>query len=816
MNSEKKIKEMTLEEKAAFLSGKTVFETRGFERLGIPSIFLSDGPHGLRKQAGAADHLGLNAALPATCFPTAATAANSWDEALGEEIGKALGEEALALGVQVLLGPGLNIKRSPLCGRNFEYFSEDPYLSGKMAASYIRGIQSNGIYACPKHFAVNSQEERRMASNSVLDERTLRELYLTGFEIAVKEGQAKCIMSSYNQVNNVYANENEHLLKEILRREWGFSGMVVTDWGGSNNHVQGVAAGSDLEMPCPGLESARELVQAVKDGRLKEEDLDACVRRLLHAAEELGEKKQEETGEISEKQQKEHHELARRVAAESMVLLKNEAQLLPLDPSKKIALIGDFVYEPRFQGAGSSAVNVLRLDCLKQIFDEGECKLVGCCKGYERSGKENAALIQEAVSLARSADLAIVCFGLDETKESEGIDRSDMKIPENQVQLLEAVAEANENTVGILCGGASVEAPWDRCCRALLYAGLSGQAGAGAIYDVLIGRVNPSGKLAETYPICQENTPVFDRFPAKQRNAEYREGLYIGYRYYDTVGAEVRYPFGYGLSYTTFQYSDLKISETGVRFTLTNSGNRDGAEISQLYVRLPNAAVFRPEKELKGFVKTKLKAGESRSVEILFDDKTFRYWNRATGKWEIEAGEYQILIGASSRDIRLQGTTQQSGTGAALPYRRELLSSYYAGTVKNVPDLEFEELLGHSIPEESCIRELDENDAICQIANAKSIAARAAFRILDAIRKKSEKKGKPDLNILFIYNMPFRGIAKMTNGMVSMEMVHGLVQIVNGHFGRGLVRVIRGYFKNQRENRKYEKTLSATGKGEAK
>ena len=505
MNHADVIAKLSLREKCALLSGATVFETHALPNKGVPAIWLSDGPNGLRKQAGPADHLGLNPAEPATCFPTAATVANSWDPALGEEIGKALGEETASYSVNVILGPGLNTKRSPLCGRDFEYFSEDPYLSGKLAAGYVRGIQSVGVSACPKHFAANNQELRRMASNSVLDERTLRELYLTGFEIAVKEGRPKCIMTSYNRVNGTYANENHHLLQDILHGEWDYDGAVVTDWGGSNDHVEGVREGSTLEMPCPGFGSAKRLMQAVEKGCLPESAVDARVDELLElvfttdAAVQAAPKRFDRDA---------HHALARRAAAESVVLLKNEDDLLPLKPGQSVALIGDFAQTPRYQGAGSSSVNATRVDNLKDAAEADAITLAGFCAGYERSGTPNPAFVEEAAALARKADVVVLCMGLDESSESEGLDRSHICIPENQKQLLEAVAQANENLVVVLSAGSVVETGWVSRCKAVLHAYLGGQAGAGAIMDVLTGRVNPSGKLAETLPLTYEDPPA--------------------------------------------------------------------------------------------------------------------------------------------------------------------------------------------------------------------------------------------------------------------------------------------------------------------
>ena len=799
------IEKMSLEEKAVLLSGKGEWETWNLERLDLPSLFLSDGPHGIRKQAGAGDHLGLNPSLPATCFPTAATVANSWNPDLGEKIGKALGEEAKTQEVDIVLGPGLNIKRSPLCGRNFEYFSEDPYLSGKMAAAYIRGIQSQGIAACPKHFAVNSQELRRMAMNSVVDERTLREIYLTGFEIAVKEGNAKAIMTSYNQVNGVYANENAHLLKDILRGEWGFDGLAVTDWGGSNDHVKGVKAGSNLEMPAPGMDSARQIVEAVRAGKLDEKDVDFCVDGLLEAIYILKKTKEERKNKFNEL---EHHALAKLAALESAVLLKNSDYILPLKEGTKVAVIGDFALTPRYQGAGSSMVNATFIETVQQKISEYNLQVVGISGGYMRTGESDAALQKEALDYASEADVVLYFFGLDEISESEGLDRNHMRIPQNQIDLLNRLVQVNKNIVGVLSAGSAVEMPWQGNLKGILHGYLTGQAGASAILDILTGKVNPSGRLSETYPIRYEDTPAFYNFPSTERNAEYRESIYVGYRYYDSSKVRVQYPFGYGLSYTEFTYTDLTIEQNGIRVLVTNTGDMDGAEVVQMYVGLPNAIVFRPEKELKGFVKVYLKAGESREVAIPFDDKTFRYWNVKTNRWEVEMGIYRIMVGSSVLDIRLEGRIERKGTTTEFPYNPAKLPYYYTGIVQQIPDNEFKELLGHSIPSGKWNGSLEVNDAICQIYYAKSGLARLIYKKLDNAKKKSEEKGKPDLNILFIYNMPFRAIAKMTGGMVSMDMVYGILEIVNGHFWKGLKQTARGFFRNRKINKQYLKKIN--------
>ena len=713
MNHADVIAKLSLREKCALLSGATVFETHALPNKGVPAIWLSDGPNGLRKQAGPADHLGLNPSEPATCFPTAATVANSWDPALGEEIGKALGEETASYRVNVILGPGLNTKRSPLCGRDFEYFSEDPYLSGKLAAGYVRGIQSVGVSACPKHFAANNQELRRMASNSVLDERTLRELYLTGFEIAVKEGRPKCIMTSYNRVNGTYANENHHLLQDILHGEWGYDGAVVTDWGGSNDHVEGVREGSTLEMPCPGFGSAKRLMQAVEEGRLPESAVDARVDELLElvfttdAAVKAAPKRFDRDA---------HHALARRAAAESVVLLKNEDDLLPLKPGQSVALIGDFAQTPRYQGAGSSSVNATRVDNLKDAAEADDITLAGFCAGYERSGTPNPAFVEEAAALARKADVAVLCMGLDESSESEGLDRSHICIPENQKQLLEAVAQANENLVVVLSAGSVVETGWVSRCKAVLHAYLGGQAGA-------------------------------------------------------------------------------------------------GAEIAQLYVAKADAAVFRPEKELKGFAKVFLQAGECKTVTIPLDDKAFRYWNVKTDRWETEGGSYQLLVGASVQDIRLRAEVSVQGTGAPDPYAGKAVQCYRTADIKNVPDAAFEALLGHAIPEDK--PHIDQTMTLGELNHSRSPLCWLAWAVLHTLLKRSSREGTPDLNLLFQYNMPVRALAQMTGGMVGQETVDGIVMEAKGFWIIGLLRALIGFGQNAVSNRKFRAALDAERGGPA-
>ena len=801
-NTELLLKKLTLEEKCALLSGAETFKTRGMPEHGIPQIWLSDGPHGLRKQAGESDHLGLNPSVPATCFPTASAVANSWDAALGEEIGAALGEEAAAQEVSVVLGPGLNMKRNPLCGRSFEYFSEDPYLAGKLAAGYIRGIQSKGVAACPKHFAVNSQETRRMASDSIVDERTLREIYLTGFEIAVKEGHPRSIMSSYNLVNGTYANENKHLLMEILRGEWGFDGAVITDWGGSNDHALGVKNGSTLEMPAPGGDSVRELLAAVESGKISESDIDARLSELLPL---VFDTKAALDAAPREFDAAAHHALARRAAEESLVLLKNEGSLLPLAAGAKVAVIGDFAKNPRYQGAGSSMVNSTQVDVLLDKLINSELNVIGYQQGFDRHGKPDAALQKSACELATQADTVVLCMGLDEIAESEGLDRSNLRLAQNQVDLLQAVAAVNPKIVVVLYSGSVVETPWLDNCQALLYAALGGQAGAGAVADALTGKVNPCGKLAETWPLAYADVPSAADFATRRKTVEYREGLYIGYRYFTTAEKAVRFPFGYGMSYTTFAYSDMAADEQGVSLTVTNTGSVAGTEIVQLYVAKKDSELFRPVKALKGFARVTLAPGENQRITIMLDDKAVRGWNVKANRWEIEGGEYELLVGASVEDIRLCEKISVHGTAAVHPYEDRNLDCYYKGDVLHVSDADFEKLLGHPIPKGKT--KIDRNLTLGELNHARSPLGWLVWLVLTILLDVSYKRGKPDLNILFQYNMPLRALAKMTNGAISMGMVDGIVMELQGFWILGLVRVIYEAIKNVVLNAQMEKRL---------
>ena len=797
------INKMTLEEKASLVSGKDFWQSMNIDRLGIPSAFLSDGPHGVRRQAAAADHLGLNASIPATCFPTAATMANSWDPKLGEGLGERLGQEAAVQKVNVLLGPGINMKRNPLCGRNFEYFSEDPYLAGKMAAGYIRGIQSNGISACVKHFACNDQEENRMTLDSVVDERTLREIYLTAFEIAVKEGKTKSIMSSYNLVNGVYANENEHLLVDILRKEWGFKGLVVTDWGGNNDGVLSLKCGNQLEMPgTPDRPEA--IIKAIENGELEESVLDDNVDVLLDIIFDTmknGVNKAPETFDIEE-----HHKYAQKCAEESAVLLKNN-NVLPLNSETKVAFIGDFLYLPRYQGAGSSIVNPTKLDNTEKLVKNYGFNLIGCARGFNRYGKKKNKLHNEAIKLASQADVVVLYLGLDEVTEAEGLDRANMRLADNQIALVKDIKNLNKKIVVVLSCGSAVEMPFIDDVDGLLHCYLNGQAGALATLNILSGKVNPSGKLSETLPLKYEDVASSDNFPSHTRTIEYREGYGIGYRYFEKANVKPLFPFGYGLSYTHFEYQNLVVSPKGVSFEITNTGNVDGKEIAQLYVGLKETVMIRPVKELKGFAKVDLKAGETKKVEIPFDDKTFRYFNVNTDSWEVEKGVYDIYVAASSEDIRLTSVIEQSGSEAEPPYDKVRLPNYAVGNFRNISDDEFELLLRHSIPDGSLPfykknrLVVDYNTTVKELRYSKRWIGRLVGKAIPWFARVLAKIGKRELSntlVMGVVHQPMRGWSRFSGGGLRMSQLDGLIMMFNGHFWKGLHHF-------NKEGRKYKK-----------
>ena len=796
--------DLTLLQAAALLSGASAWDSRAIPAALVPSFVMSDGPHGVRRQLGDANHLGIAESEKATCFPTASALAATWDPDLAREMGEALGLEARGLGVDVLLGPGLNIKRSPLCGRNFEYFSEDPILAGRMAAGLVDGIQSTGTAACPKHFAVNSQELRRMASDSIVDERTMREIYLTGFEIVCRDAGPRVIMSSYNLVNGTHAHENRHLLTEILRDEWGFDGMVVSDWGGCTDAVGAVRAGGSLEMPAPGLEDARRIVAAVEAGTLDASDVYARAQEVVNVASASAGLPAPTPYDVDE-----HHKLATRIASEAITLLRNEDDLLPLSAGTRVALIGDLADTPRFQGSGSSQVNPTRVEAPRELLEEqGEdargLVAAGYARGYERHGGTSDALIAEAVDLAKSADVALLYVGLDELAESEGLDRPHMRLPEGQDRLIEAVVAANPHTVVVLTGGASVEMPWADSVPALVNGYLTGQGGAAAMLDVLTGAVNPSGRLAETYARSYEDHPTAAWYPATGPLSYYREGPFVGYRYFTTAGIDVAFPFGYGLSYSRFEYSDLEVDQEGATLTVTNTSERDGADVVQLYVSAPGG-VFGPARELKGFAKVEVPAGGSVRVTIPFDRYTFRHWETSRGAWETEAGTWTIYVGPNVEDTPLSATLDVEGTTPS-PID-PALGHYLSADVAGITNGEFAVLLGRTIPTAHPTDEITASDPMSELIRAKSWLARLAGRKLHADKAKADAKGDPDLNVHFALNMPLGSIAKFTNGAVSADMIDAVVEVINGHFLRGVTRTVIRYVANARANKATQREL---------
>lgn len=662
------IAQMTLEEKASLCTGRDVWHTEAVERLGIPSVMVTDGPHGLRKQVENADHLGLFDSVPSTCFPSAVGIASSWNRELIAQMGEALGMECQAENVGVLLGPGANIKRSPLCGRNFEYFSEDPYLSSEMATHHIKGVQSQGVGTSLKHFAANNQEFRRMSADSVVDERTLREIYLASFEGAVKNAQPWTVMCAYNKVNGEYAAQNEWLLTNVLKNEWGHEGFVVSDWGAVVDRVQSLAAGLELEMPREG-DGIKQIVEAVRSGQLAEEKLDAALERLLTIVFKAVDHRK--PGATYDREA--HHRLAREIAAESMVLLKNENNVLPLKRGGKIAVIGELARAPRYQGSGSSQINPTKLDDIVEELtaSAGAGAQVVYSQGYDLKVDDiNAQLSEEALRAAKEAEVAVVFAGLPKRYESEGYDRKHMRMPANQVALIEAVAAVQPNLVVVLCNGSPIEMPWLDKAQGVLEAYLGGQALGGAVADLLFGDANPSGKLAETFPVQLSDNPTYLDYPCKGDRVEYKEGLFVGYRYYDKKQLRPLFPFGYGLSYTTFSYSNLIVDKKELADTDTlkvtvqvkNTGERAGKEIVQLYVRDVDSSVLRPLKELKGFDKVSLEPGEETAVSFELDKRSFAYYEVGEQDWIVETGQFEILIGRSSQDIALSETVTVRST----------------------------------------------------------------------------------------------------------------------------------------------------------
>lgn len=783
------IKKMSLEQKAAFVSGFDYWHLEGAPELGLPQIMITDGPHGLRKQnkdKKASDGIGLGNSVPATCFPPAATSSCSWDEDLLRQEGEALGEECLKEQVSTILGPGTNIKRSPVCGRNFEYFSEDPYLAGKCSANLVNGVQSKGIGTSLKHFACNSQEAFRMVVNEVIDERAMRELYLTAFEICVKEAQPWTIMNSYNRINGVYASQNEWLQEKVLRDEWGFKGLVVTDWGASVDRIPGLKYGTDLEMPSSGTLNTQKIIAAVKSGELDETILDKRVDNvvdLIVKSKPALEKKH--TYDIEA-----HHKLAQKVAEGSMVLLKNDNSLLPLKKGQKVAVIGEMAKAPRFQGAGSSVINPTKLD---NAYDE--LKKLGVdmtyAQGYEKSKDEiNNTFVDEAVRAAKNADVAVVFAGLTEEFEGEGYDRETIEMPKSHNNLISKIAKANPNTVVVLAGGSVVHMPWVNEVKALLNSGLGGQAGGAAVANILTGAVNPSGKTSETYPLNFSDNPTYGNYPGGPVTSEHRESVYIGYRYYDKAEKEVLFPFGYGLSYTTFAYSDIQLSSDNIKdtdtvtvsFKIKNTGDVDGAEIAQIYVADKESTIYRPVKELRAFKKVFLKAGEEKEVRMELSKRAFAFYNVELGGWMVETGEFDILVGASSRDIRLTATmTVTSTVDAKIPDYRESAPAYYTADLKGMKGAQFEAVYGQKLPNPNPDTS-KKIDIYCCLNDARHTKWGGKIcRLIEGIMSKmgSDANGDGKMLAAMATQIPIRNFIAMSMGVFSPEMADGLLMMLN-------------------------------------
>jgi len=794
MTAQEIVSKLTLEEKASLCSGEDSWLLKSVERLGLSHVMVADGPHGLRKQLKADEQAPYDETVPATCFPTAATSVCSFDRDLLYQMGQALAEECLQEKVSVILGPGVNIKRSPLCGRNFEYFSEDPFVAGEMATALINGVQSKGVGTSLKHFAANNQETGRFTCDSAIDERALREIYLPAFEAAVKQAQPWTVMDSYNLLNGVYASENYKLLTSILRDEWGFKGIVVTDWGAVNDRVEGLKAGQDLEMPGLGDYNDKKIVAAVKSGAVDESILNKTALRLV----ELILKAQENRKENYKYDKTAHHALAAKIALESAVLLKNDDGVLPVKQGQSLAVIGGFAKTPRYQGAGSSKIVPNKLDNAFDAF-----KAAGVAFDYAQgySGIDpDAALIEEAVKAAKGKDRVIIFAGLPDEYESEGFDRASFEMPPSHNKLIEAVAAANPNTVVVLQLGAPAALPWAGKVKGILAAYLYGEAGSGAIVDLLLGKSSPSGKLAETWPLSLEDTPCYHYYPGSVRNAEYRESIFVGYRYYDHGEKPVAFPFGHGLSYTSFAYSNLKLSSNSfksgdrleVSFDVRNTGNISGAEIAQVYVAPKKTAIMRAKKELKGFAKVFLQKGESRTVKITLDARSFAYYNVPKAAWAIEGGVYEILVGASSRSISLRGEVQAAGDGyeTLLQDQRKNSPEYFNLNVKDlrISDASFEALYGRKLP--SSKRETGQIDLNSTVGDIRTteIGKKLEAYIFQQMSAAFSSENTRDLRLMFdrmLVEMPLRSLAMFGRGSakVTPAMIEALVDALNGKQG---------------------------------
>lgn len=796
--AKKLVDKMTLEEKASLLSGATFWETKGVDRVGVNAYMVTDGPHGLRKQLGDSDHLGLNESYPSTCFPTASITSCSFDKEIYKEMGEALGKECLKNNVAVLLGPGINIKRSPLCGRNFEYLSEDPFLTGELSVAYVNAVQSKNIGVSVKHYLANNQEKRRFTTNSVIDERALREIYLNAFETVIKNSQPWTLMCAYNLINDVYASDNKRFMNDITRDEWGFEGAIITDWGAMNDRVKAVEAGLDLEMPSSGGVNDKLIVKAVKQGKLDEKYVDICVQRMTAIALMHQENTVENFDEDS------HNELARKIARESAVLLRNDKNILPIDKKSKIAIIGEFAKIPRYQGSGSSRINPIKVT---NVLDEFKSKGINYqyAKGYDaKTGKSSDTLIKEAIETAKNAEKAIIFVGLTEAYESEGYDREHINMPEDMNELVDQISKVNNNTIIVVMTGSAVLMPWRDNVKGILLVGLTGQNNGGPIYDLVFGDYSPSGKLSETYPLSVSDNPSYHNFAKDDYNVLYKESIYVGYRYYDKANKAVQYPFGYGLSYTNFEYGDIKVSSSKINDTdnlkvslkVKNTGNRAGKEIVQLYVAPFEDKVFKPIRELKGFVKVHLEAGESKKVEFDLNKRSFAFYNINTNDWCVDSGVYNIEIGASSRDIRLVASVDIVNTdNAIIPDYRSNTPSYYSlpKDTLSINDKEFEALLGRTLPEAPPKRPFTINSPLGDLQEvakgrflikiAKKVAAK---QLSGGEANEFEASDMQKMIDAMLLDVPIRTALMVANGKLNHRQLEGFATIMDGKFFKGL------------------------------
>lgn len=795
MKNKEIIKKMSLEEKASLCVGKDYWNSLNIEKYNIPQITMSDGPHGLRVQKTKADNLGINQSEVATCFPALATLGNSWNKEIAYKLGKAIGEEAKKEKVNIVLGPAINIKRSPLCGRNFEYISEDPYLSGILGSEYVKGMQSQNVGACLKHFAVNNQENRRRTINVVIDERTLREIYLKAFQLIITQSKPWAVMSAYNKVNGVYCSENKHLLKDILREEWKYNGIVISDWGAENNRVEGIKATHDLEMPGGRGNGIKEIINAIKLNEISERDLDNIVDRIIEIA-----KLNETQKEDYKYNEKEHHKIALKIAEDSIVLLKNEDKILPLK-NEKIALIGDMAKNPRYQGAGSSTINPYKVENAWENFKEYNVEFE-YAKGYERiKSKNDTELRKQAVEIAKNNEIVVVFVGLTENYESEGVDRKNLDIPENQNKLIEEISKVNENIIVVLSNGSPITMPWKDKVKAIITGYLGGEAGSKAMVNCLLGIVNPSGKLSETYPKKIEDTPCYNNYPGTELSVEYKESIYVGYRYYDTNNIDVLFPFGYGLSYTDFKYSSLDIKtnkdEYIISFNIKNIGTKKGKEIAQIYISQNAPVIFKPKKELKAFEKIELNPGEEKKVNINLKRDSFEYYNVKTNKWSVENGIYKVLIGKSIDDIVLEKEIKVESED--IINENNYSNNYKIGNVKEITDEEFKEILGKEIPDRHIkIKDITDENTLEQIKNTK--VGRVIYN--NQIEKMNKLFEEQNVNkatkVMMDLQKPLKKFYEKKNSKITKDMVNELLKIAKNNEYYKNCKFLKEYLKEQK------------------